>query len=72
MTSILQEMEDNLNFTRKWKTTSIFQKWKMNSISGITIGVHLSPLELEILYVPWWSPLELMELVESVPKKDLH
>ena len=41
----------------------------------LPIGANFSPLELKIPYDPWWSPLELMELVELVefvPKKDLH
>ena len=38
----------------------------------LSIGVHWSTLELNILYDNWWSPLELMELVEFLPKKDLH
>jgi hypothetical protein len=41
--------------------------WKFKMLlTLLPIGAHWSPLELKILYDTWWSPLELMELVELV------
>ena len=48
---------------------------ELKILNAIDLSSHWSPLELKILDECWWSPLELMELVELVefvPKKDLH